>query len=128
MVPTSLQLHLLTNVIRVPGALAYAELGAIIPKNGGEYAYFYEGLHALHPFFGPLPGFIFIWVNTILLKPSSFAILTLTFSTYLLTPIWSDLVKPDYGHEDYEVTSKWANNLVAIACVGERTAAPYDFL
>jgi len=37
------------------GALTYAELGAAMPKAGGQYVYLREA-------YGPLPGFLFGWV------------------------------------------------------------------
>jgi APA family basic amino acid/polyamine antiporter len=46
------------------GALAYAELGAAIPEAGGEYAYLRRG-------FGPLWGFLFGWMHSIVGRPAS---------------------------------------------------------
>jgi basic amino acid/polyamine antiporter, APA family len=46
------------------GALSYAELGAMIPEAGGEYAYLRRG-------FGPLWGFLFGWMHSIVGRPSS---------------------------------------------------------
>jgi basic amino acid/polyamine antiporter, APA family len=48
------------------GALAYAELGAAIPEAGGEYAY-------LRRAFGPLWGFLFGWMHSIVGRPASTA-------------------------------------------------------
>lgn len=48
------------------GALAYAELGAAIPEAGGEYAYLRRG-------FGPVWGFLFGWMHSIVGRPSSVA-------------------------------------------------------
>src|SRR5215470_18503029 len=46
------------------GALSYAELGAAIPEAGGEYAY-------LRRAFGPVWGFLFGWMHSIVGRPSS---------------------------------------------------------
>src|SRR6201981_3695066 len=46
------------------GALSYAELGAMIPEAGGEYAY-------LRRAFGPVWGFLFGWMHSIVGGPSS---------------------------------------------------------
>src|SRR6478736_3388398 len=46
------------------GALSYAELGAAIPEAGGEYAYLRRG-------FGPVWGFLFGWMHSIVGRPSS---------------------------------------------------------
>jgi basic amino acid/polyamine antiporter, APA family len=48
------------------GALSYAELGAAIPEAGGEYAYLRRG-------FGPVWGFLFGWMHSIVGRPSSAA-------------------------------------------------------
>jgi APA family basic amino acid/polyamine antiporter len=48
------------------GALSYAELGASIPEAGGEYAYLRRG-------FGPVWGFLFGWMHSIVGRPASAA-------------------------------------------------------
>ncbi len=67
--------------------MSYCEIGTLIPKSGGEYAYFLEAFGPLHAFLGPLPAFLFAWVVVFLLKPSSLAILSLSFAKYLTLPI-----------------------------------------
>jgi len=67
--------------------VSYCEIGTLIPKSGGEYAYFLEAFGPLHAFLGPLPAFLFAWVVVFLLKPSSLAILSLSFAKYLTLPI-----------------------------------------
>jgi len=51
-------------LLSIFGALSYAELGAAIPEAGGEYAYLRRG-------FGPLWGFLFGWMHSIVGRPSS---------------------------------------------------------
>lgn len=53
-------------VLSIFGALAFAELGAAIPEAGGEYAYLRRG-------FGPVWGFLFGWMHSIVGRPSSAA-------------------------------------------------------
>jgi basic amino acid/polyamine antiporter, APA family len=53
-------------LLSIFGALAYAELGAAIPEAGGEYAYLRRG-------FGPVWGFLFGWMHSIVGRPSSTA-------------------------------------------------------
>jgi basic amino acid/polyamine antiporter, APA family len=53
-------------LLSIFGALAYAELGAAIPEAGGEYAYLRRG-------FGPLWGFTFGWMHSIVGRPASTA-------------------------------------------------------
>src|SRR5262245_56569705 len=52
------------GILSLFGALSYAELGAAIPKAGGEYAYLRRG-------FGPVWGFLFGWMHSIVGRPSS---------------------------------------------------------
>ncbi|HXR33749.1 MAG TPA: amino acid permease [Verrucomicrobiae bacterium] len=53
-------------VLSIFGALSYAELGAAIPEAGGEYAYLRRG-------FGPIWGFLFGWMHSIVGRPASAA-------------------------------------------------------
>src|SRR5271157_4510754 len=53
-------------VLSIFGALSYAELGAAIPEAGGEYAYLRRG-------FGPVWGFLFGWMHSIVGRPASAA-------------------------------------------------------
>jgi basic amino acid/polyamine antiporter, APA family len=51
-------------ILSLFGALSFAELGAMIPEAGGEYAYLRRG-------FGPAWGFLFGWTHSIVGRPSS---------------------------------------------------------
>src|ERR1700676_1417294 len=53
-------------MLSIFGALAFAELGASIPEAGGEYAY-------LRRAFGPVWGFLFGWMHSIVGRPASAA-------------------------------------------------------
>ena len=53
-------------ILSLFGALSYAELGAAIPEAGGEYAYMRRG-------FGPVWGFLFGWMHSIVGRPASAA-------------------------------------------------------
>lgn len=53
-------------VLSIFGAFSFAELGAAIPEAGGEYAYLRHG-------FGPVWGFLFGWMHSIVGRPSSVA-------------------------------------------------------
>jgi basic amino acid/polyamine antiporter, APA family len=65
------------------GAFAYAELGAAIPEAGGEYAYLRRG-------FGPVWGFLFGWMHSIVGRPASQASIAaglLRFCSFLVPMI-----------------------------------------
>ncbi|XP_049869878.1 large neutral amino acids transporter small subunit 1 [Pectinophora gossypiella] len=71
----------LSGFLSMIGALCYAELGTMIPKSGGDYAYIGEA-------FGPLPSFLYLWVALFILVPTGNAITALTFAQNILKPLW----------------------------------------
>src|SRR5688572_25437330 len=54
--PTVLALWAFGGLLALAGSLSYAELGVLLPRAGGEYAY-------LHRAFGPLWGFLSGWAS-----------------------------------------------------------------
>ncbi|XP_075432474.1 B(0,+)-type amino acid transporter 1 [Ascaphus truei] len=75
------------GVIATLGALCFAELGTMITKSGGEYPYLMEA-------FGPIPAFLFSWTSVIVIKPSSFAIICLSFAEYVSAPFYPGCEPP----------------------------------
>lgn len=69
------------------GALCYAELGTMIMKSGGDYSYYLEAFH-------PIVAFLFSWTMVIVLKPSSLAIITLSFAEYASSPFYPGCSPP----------------------------------
>ncbi|XP_059201971.1 b(0,+)-type amino acid transporter 1 [Centropristis striata] len=75
------------GVLATLGALCYTELGTMITKSGAEYSYLMEA-------FGPPLAYIYSWTCVMVLKPSSFAIISLSFAEYASTPFYPGCSPP----------------------------------
>ncbi|XP_068196677.1 large neutral amino acids transporter small subunit 2 [Antennarius striatus] len=87
-VGVALLVWVLTGVITAVGALCYVELGVTIPKSGGDYAY-------IKDVFGGLAGFLRLWTSVLVICPTTQAVITLTFSTYILQPFFPSCLPPE---------------------------------
>jgi basic amino acid/polyamine antiporter, APA family len=67
---------ILGGALALAGALTYAELGAMLPDAGGPYAYI---RHA----FGPLPAFLYGWMNLLSIASGAIAAVSMGFAGYL---------------------------------------------
>ena len=66
----------LAGLLTFFGALAYAELGAMLPDTGGQYIYLREA-------YGPLVGFLSGWASFLVMQSGGIATLAAGFSIYL---------------------------------------------
>uniref|UniRef100_A0A1B6CZX9 Amino acid permease/ SLC12A domain-containing protein n=1 Tax=Clastoptera arizonana TaxID=38151 RepID=A0A1B6CZX9_9HEMI len=112
----SLVIWSICGVISVLGALAFAELGIVVPSSGGQYAYFQAAFRDLHPFFGPITGFIFVWMNVLIVYPATLAIQVLTFSDYVYEPIRAIFDADIKGEQ--EILAKKLITILAIGMMG----------
>ena len=65
------------GAIALAGAFAYAELGALFPRVGGQYAYLRDGLH-------PLAGFLYGWALLAVIESGAIAAVAIAFASYTL--------------------------------------------
>jgi APA family basic amino acid/polyamine antiporter len=92
-----------SGILTLFGALAYAELGAMMPRSGGQYVYLREA-------FGPLWGFLFGWTLLLVIQTGSIAAVAVAFAEYsgYFIPLTPTLMK-----------------VVAILCILLLTAVNY---
>ncbi|KAL7673755.1 hypothetical protein ACOME3_000038 [Neoechinorhynchus agilis] len=79
-IPAAILVWLISGLLAICGALMYAELGAMMPRGGGDYEYL------LRIFGGPM-AFMFAWTRIVLAAPSSLAAGALAFGNYLILSI-----------------------------------------
>ena len=74
------------------GAMSYAEVAAMRPRVGGEYAF-------LHDAYGPLTAFLYTWTWTTIAKPASIATIAAGLMRVLGTfPVFAFLDRAAAGH------------------------------
>ena len=67
---------LITGLMTLAGALAYAELAAMMPKAGGQYVFLREGL-------SPAAGFLYGWTLFTVIQTGTIAAVAVAFAKYL---------------------------------------------
>src|SRR4051812_22995937 len=67
------------GLMAMAGALTYGELGAMLPRAGGNYVFLKEA-------YGPLWAFLYGWAYTLVTSSGTIALLALGFAEYLGIP------------------------------------------
>jgi basic amino acid/polyamine antiporter, APA family len=112
-------------ILSIFGALSFAELGSAIPEAGGEYAY-------LRRAFGPVWGFLFGWMHSIVGRPSSLASIAagmMRFVGFLIPVVGAPLFTVHIGGlggwiPPYDFVFTWAQPL-AVAWIAGMTGVNY---
>jgi APA family basic amino acid/polyamine antiporter len=112
-------------ILSIFGALSFAELGSAIPEAGGEYAY-------LRRAFGPVWGFLFGWMHSIVGRPSSLASIAagmMRFVGFLIPAVGTPLFTVHIGGfggwiPSYDFVFTWAQPL-AVAWIAGMTGVNY---
>jgi len=76
-VPLFLLAWVVGAIVVLCGALTYSELAAAFPRSGGVYVFVRES-------FGPLPAFLFVWAELLVIRPGAFGAIGITASAYTL--------------------------------------------
>ena len=86
--------------IALAGALCFVELGLLIRSSGGDYSFLLEGFsfnrkNKVVTAVGGGVAFLYIWCTVFIIRPGSFAILTLTCAHYLAQPFFVSCSAPE---------------------------------
>ena len=83
---------IITGIMTVAGALAYAELAAMMPKAGGQYVFLREGIN-------PAAGFLYGWTLFAVIQTGTIAAVAVAMAKYLgvFFPALSDQIYLSLG-------------------------------
>merc|ERR1739844_150319 len=77
-----------SGIFSMVGAYCYAELGCMIKKTGGDYAYVMDT-------FGGFLAFMRLYVESMIIRPCTVAIVSLSFAVYSVKYILPECEPPD---------------------------------
>jgi len=103
-------------ILSLFGGLTFAELGAMIPKAGGQYVYLREA-------YGPLAGFMYGWTTFLVIHTGGIAALAVGFSEYFAYFV------PSFSQNNYLIDLIGlrisSGQVLAVICIGVLTLINY---
>ncbi len=90
----------LAGLLSMAGALTYAELGALLPRAGGEYCYLLEA-------YGKGPAFLYGWMRFVMGSAGSIASLAVGFATFLAAVLPINHVWVAYSYHAFGQSLVW---------------------
>src|SRR5258708_4441038 len=90
----------LAGLLSMAGALTYAELGALLPRAGGEYCYLLEA-------YGKGPAFLYGWMRFVMGSAGSIASLAVGFATFLAAVLAIKHVWVAYSYHAFGQSLVW---------------------
>jgi APA family basic amino acid/polyamine antiporter len=88
------------GLLSMAGALTYAELGALLPRAGGEYVYLSEA-------YGDAPAFLFGWMRFVMGSAGSIASLAVGFATFLAAILPINRLWFEYSYHAFGQSLIW---------------------
>jgi APA family basic amino acid/polyamine antiporter len=88
------------GLLSMAGALTYAELGTLLPRAGGEYAYLLEA-------YGEGPAFLYGWMRFVMGSAGSIASLAVGFATFLVAILPINHLWTEHTYHAFGQTLVW---------------------
>jgi APA family basic amino acid/polyamine antiporter len=104
----------ITGIMTVIGALAYAELAAMMPRAGGQYVFLREGL-------SPAVGFLYGWTLFMVIQTGTIAAVAVAFGRFLSVLIPS--ISPDVFLSLGQVHLPGASDAIQLGLSPQRVVA-----
>lgn len=90
----------IAGLLSMAGALTYAELGALLPRAGGEYVYLLEA-------YGEWPAFLYGWMRFVMGSAGSVASLAVGFATFLAAVLPINHIWAEYSYRAFGQAMVW---------------------
>jgi len=101
----------LAGLLSMAGALTYAELGGLLPRAGGEYAYLLEA-------YGEGTAFLYGWMRFVMGSAGSIASLAVGFATFLAAMLPINHVWMKYTYQAFGQTLVWRFGTQQVLALG----------